>query len=104
MTEKGLRKCRAVDGGGKPKPGFPPPPTSPWKSLPRFPHSRSPDYYRMEKWKSKSRIPTFPRSFFLLKIKTRKESQSSLLSSSFRLISGLENAAVEGSEKMVRPG
>jgi hypothetical protein len=26
----------------------------------RFPHSHSPGYDREEKWKSKSRIPTFP--------------------------------------------
>jgi len=26
----------------------------------RFPHSHSPGDYREEKWKSKSRIPTFP--------------------------------------------
>ena len=33
---------------------------SPWKSLSRFPHSHSHGDYREEKWKSKSRIPTFP--------------------------------------------
>jgi len=41
--------------------------TSPWKSLGAFPHSRSPGRYRMENWKSKNRIPTFPRSVFSLK-------------------------------------
>src|ERR1700720_1638261 len=33
---------------------------SPWKSLSRFPHSHSPGGDREEKWKSNSRIPTFP--------------------------------------------
>ena len=77
----------------KTKTRFPAAAHEPLEIAPRFPHSLSPDdYYRMEKWKSKSRIPTFPRSFFLFKIKNRKEPQSSLLSSFFRLISGLENA------------
>jgi hypothetical protein len=48
----------------------------------------------MEKWKSKGRIPTFPRLVSLSKIKKRKETQSRLLPSFFRLISGLENANV----------
>jgi len=30
----------------------------------RFPHSHSPDCDREEKWKSKSRIPTFPSRLF----------------------------------------
>jgi hypothetical protein len=81
-----------VDSEGKPKADFPSPPTNPWKSLPRFPHSRRPGYDRIEKWKSKGRIPTFPRSVWLFQIKKRKELQSRLLPSSFRLISSLENA------------
>ena len=46
MTAKGLRKCRAVDRAENQKTGFPSLSTSPWKSLSRFPHSRSPDHYR----------------------------------------------------------
>lgn len=69
-------------------------PTSPWKSLARFPHSRSPGHYRVEKWKSKPRIPPFPRSALTSLSKpqyqNRKEPQPHLLTSSFRLISELE--------------
>jgi hypothetical protein len=37
---------------------------SPWKSQKaRFPHSHSPGGDREEKWKSKSRISTFPSRF-----------------------------------------
>src|ERR1019366_2240106 len=46
---------------GKPKTGFPSPPTSPWKSLSRFPHSRSPRHYRhgkVEIQKQDSHFPT----------------------------------------------
>jgi hypothetical protein len=32
----------------------------------RFPHSHSPGYDREEKWKSKSRISTFPSRLFVL--------------------------------------
>jgi hypothetical protein len=53
---------------------------------------------RMEKWKSRGRIPTFPRSVYLSQDQKRKETQSRLLTSSFRLISGLEKA---GSAKLV---
>jgi hypothetical protein len=55
-----------------------------------FPQPRL--YDRMEKWKSKDRIPTFPRSVYLSQNQKRKEIQPRLLTSSFRLISGLENA------------
>jgi hypothetical protein len=54
---------------GKTKSRFPLVSHSPWKSLSRFPHSHSPGDYREEKWKSKSRIPTFPsRLSIVLKI------------------------------------
>ncbi len=39
----------------------------------RFPHSHSPDDYREEKWKSRSRIPTFPSRLPVLLQKLRKE-------------------------------
>ena len=38
----------------------------------RFPHSHSPDDDRVEKWKSKSRIPTFP-TRLMVPYKLRKE-------------------------------
>ena len=47
----------------------------PWKSpKARFPHSRSPGADRVEKWKSKDRIPTFP--LRLSKFKTRRKEDS----------------------------
>ena len=60
MTAKRLRKCRAVDGEGKPKPGFPAQPTSPWKSLLRFPHSRSPGHDRHGKGEIQKQDSPFP--------------------------------------------
>jgi len=39
--------------------------TAPWESRQeqaRFPHSHSSDDYAVEKWKTKSRFPTFPRA------------------------------------------
>jgi hypothetical protein len=60
----------------------------------------------MEKWKSKGRIPTFPRLVSLSKIKKRKETQSRLLPSFFRLISGFENAGWNSGQAiliMLRP-
>jgi hypothetical protein len=46
----------------------------------------------MEKWKSKSRIPTFPRRFPLSQKPKTKGDQSRPVTLVFRLISGLENA------------
>jgi len=40
----------------------------------RFPHSPSPGYDREEKWKSKSRIPTFPSRLFVLSQKKKGDS------------------------------
>jgi hypothetical protein len=40
----------------------------------RFPHSHSPGYDREEKWKSKSRIPTFPSRLFVLLRKKKGDS------------------------------
>lgn len=45
--------------GGKPKAGFPPRP-QPLEIAARFPHSHRRDE-AVEKWKAKSRLPTFPR-------------------------------------------
>jgi hypothetical protein len=50
----------------------------------------------MEKWKSKIRIPTFPRliplSLYRSKIKNERRTQPPPVTLVFRLISGLENA------------
>src|SRR4051812_14048556 len=74
--KKGLRKCRAVGSEENQKTGFPPLPTSPWKS-PRDSHiPAAPTATRVEKWKSKGRITTFPRSFFLTQTKNKKGDQS----------------------------
>ena len=83
----------------KTKSRFPAPPTSPWKSLARFPHSRSPGHGREGKWKSKTGIPTLPRSFRASKTNTKGALNSGLLPLGFRLISGLEKA----SRAVVRP-
>ena len=61
---------------GKPEPGFPSPPTSPWKSLARFPYSRSPG--SPAAWKSGNPgagFHTFPRSVCIFqKSKTKGDS------------------------------
>ena len=50
---------------GKPKAGFPSFPTALGNRAARFPHSRSPGGDRVEKWKSKSKTPTFPQRLVL---------------------------------------
>src|ERR1022692_1259478 len=78
---------------GKPKPGFPSPPTSPWKSLSRFPHCRSPGHDRhgkVEIQKQDSHFATAP-SLSLSNQKTKGD-QPQPKTLSFRLISGLEYA------------
>jgi hypothetical protein len=48
---------------------------SPWKSQKaRFPHSHSPGDDREEKWKSKTRIPTFPRGFLFFSYLRKEDS------------------------------
>jgi hypothetical protein len=101
MTAKRLRKCRAVDGEGKPKPGFPAQPTSPWKSLLRFPHSRSPGHDRhgkVEIQKQDSHFPTAT-SLSLSNQSKMKGDQPQPKTLSFRLISGLEYAHMGCEEK-----
>lgn len=87
---------------------FPKLPTAPWKSrksgeIPTFPPLRlflcvhintaeAKELWAVGKWKSKSRIPTFPRFVYPYQNQKRKENQSRLLLLSFRLISRLENA------------
>src|ERR1035438_2805904 len=76
---------------GKPNAGFPSPPHEPLEIAGRDSHiPAAPATTRMEKWKSKNRIPTFPRPVFSLKNQKRKEPSHYLLLSSFRLISELE--------------
>jgi hypothetical protein len=63
----------------KAKNGLSPLSTGPWKSRQeqaRFPHSHSSDDYAVEKWKTKSRFPTFPRAFSPL-AKTEKTGRAS---------------------------
>src|SRR5258707_11570748 len=93
-TEKELRKCRAVGSAENQKQVFSAAkkPLEIAAAIPTFPQLRP--AAAMEKWKSKDRIPTFPRRFIPLSKSKRKESQSRLLPLSFRLISGLENARV----------
>src|SRR5436190_24327322 len=62
------KRKRAVEMAGlwkawKTKNRLPPLSTAPWKSRQRrarFPHSHSSGDYAVEKWKTKSRFPTFP--------------------------------------------
>src|ERR1017187_7596911 len=92
---------------GKPKPGFPSPPTSPWKSLSRFPHCRSPGHDRhgkVEIQKQDSHFATAP-SLSLSNQKTKGD-QPQPKTLSFRLISGLEYAmirAVKGTRDLLPP-
>ena len=74
-TRRELWKCRGCGKRGKPKAGFPLFPRAPWKSrqsgeIPTFPQLRR--RRRMEKWKTKSRFPTFPPPLFL-SLKKRTE-------------------------------
>src|SRR5713101_1733803 len=67
-TEKNEKRKRAVEMAGlwkawKTKSRFSPLSTAPWESRQkqaRFPHSHSSGDYAVEKWKTKSRFPTFP--------------------------------------------
>src|SRR5579862_403701 len=56
-------KCRGGGKRGKPNGGFPrfPPPLGNLATAARFPHFHRPSLRRMEKWKTKTRFPTFPR-------------------------------------------
>jgi hypothetical protein len=79
---------------GKPKPGFPSPPTSPWKSLSRFPHSRSPGHDRHGKVEIQKQDSHFPTASSLSNKSKTKGDQPQPETLSFRLISGLEYALV----------
>jgi hypothetical protein len=92
MTAKELRKCRAVDGEENQNQVSP--------RRPRALGNRSRDFHipaasattAMGKWKSESRIPTFPQRLTCQTNQKRKEINPSPKTLSFRLISGLEYA------------
>jgi hypothetical protein len=93
-AEKEKQK-RAVEMAGlwkawKAKSRLPPLSTAPWKSRQtraRFPHSHSSDDYAMEKWKTKSRFPTFPPRSLMFETRTEnaRASPSALRFSKRRL-------------------
>jgi hypothetical protein len=94
MTAKRAAEMPGCGRRGKPKTGFPSLSTSPWKSLSRFPHSRSPDHYRhgkVEIQKQDSHFPTATSLSPSTKQKTKGD-QPQPETLSFRLISGLEYA------------
>ena len=66
-----------------------PPPLEIAAAIPTFPQPRG---ERMGKWKSKSRIPTFPPHEYLYRIPITKETSGTEPHGSFRLILRLENA------------
>jgi hypothetical protein len=83
--------------GGKPKAGFPPRP-QPLEiakgAIPTFPPPR----LGVEKWKTKSRFPTFPLVVFILKTKPQKGGLAAdRFAHAFRLILQLENAVARAS-------
>src|ERR1700692_2445031 len=75
MTANGLRKCRRCGQRGKPKTGFPSPPTSPWKSLSRLPHSRLPGHYRHGKVQIQKQDSHFPTADFPVRIKQKTKNE-----------------------------
>jgi hypothetical protein len=73
MTAKRAAEMPGCGQRGKPKAGFPSLPTSPWKSLTRFPHSRTPGLATA--WKSgnpKAGLPLSHALFISLKIKNER--------------------------------
>src|ERR1017187_5925533 len=87
---------------GKPKPGFPSPPASPWKSLSRFPHSRSPGHDRHGKVEIRKQDSHFPTATSLSNKSKTKGDQPQPETLSFRLISGLECAIEAGGRSRAR--
>jgi len=73
MNEKRAAEMPRCGRRGKPKAGFPSPPTSPWKSLARFPHSRSPGHYRHGKVEIQKQDSHFPTAHSSLSNHKRKE-------------------------------
>jgi hypothetical protein len=94
MTAKGLRKWRAVDSEENQKQVFPRSPRALGNRSRDFHIPAAPATTAMGKWKSKTRIPTFPQRLPLSlsnKSKTKGD-QPQPETLSFRLISGLEYA------------
>ena len=92
MTAKGLRKCRAVDREENQKQVSRRRPRALGNRCRDFHIPAAPATTAMGKWKSESRIPTFPRRLPLpIKSKTKGD-QPQPETLSFRLISGLEYA------------
>src|SRR5579875_2070082 len=58
-----LWKCRDCGKRGKPKAGFPLFPPAPWESRPKAARFPQPRRSGPEKWKPKTRFPTFPSHF-----------------------------------------
>jgi hypothetical protein len=90
---KGPWKCRSDGQRGKPKPGFPrcPQPLGITPNvIPTFPPPR----LGVEKWKTKSRFPTFPLVVCFLSQNQIKKGRPAAdrFAPAFRLILGLENA------------
>jgi hypothetical protein len=93
MKTEGPWKCRSDGQRGKPKPGFPrcPQPLEITQDvISTFPPSR----LGVEKWKTKSRFPTFPLVvLYLFQNQTKKGGLAAdRFAPAFRLILGLENA------------
>ena len=92
MTAKGLRKCRAVDSEENQKQVFRRRPPALGNRCRDSHIPAAPTTTAVEKWKSKSRIPTFPLATSLSNNSKTKGDQPQPEILSFRLISGLENA------------
>jgi hypothetical protein len=97
MTEKGLRKCRAADGEenqNQVSARRPQALGNRWRDS-HIP--AAPAVTAMGKWKSTSRIPTFPQRLNLSNESKTKGDQPRPEIFSFRLISGLEYAMLHAS-------
>jgi hypothetical protein len=97
MTAKGLRKCRAVHSEENQKQVSHRCPRALGNRCNDFHIPATPATIAVEKWESKSRIPTFPQRLpcpYQTKEQKTKGDQPQPETLSFRLISGLEYAPV----------
>jgi hypothetical protein len=104
MTAKRAAEMPRCGQRGKPESGFPSPPTSPWKSLLRFPHFRSPGHDRhgkVEIQKQDSHFPTAT-SLSLSNQSKMKGDQPQPKTLPFRLISELEYALASAENQSSR--
>jgi hypothetical protein len=88
VTKRVLRKCRAVGGEETKYRFFHPRPRALGNRWRDFHIPAAPAITAMENGKSNGRVPTFPRLVSLSENQKRKETQSRLLPSFFRLLSG----------------